>query len=83
MEQSVVLMIIGGAFVVFSVILFLWGRHERLAYRDQLAQRYDLREFLTNWPPRWWLKTLHLGGTIAIIVGGALLFIGLFIRISD
>lgn len=82
MEQSVVILIIGGAFIVFGAILFLWDRHENLAYRDKLMTRYDMREFMTSWPPRWWLKTLEMGGIISAIVGVGLLILGLILSLN-
>ncbi|MBI2858734.1 MAG: hypothetical protein HYX90_06625 [Chloroflexi bacterium] len=81
MDQSIVLMIIGAAFVAFGFILFVWGHHETSVYREKLMHRYDMREFMTNWPPRWWLKTLHLGGGIALAVGAALAVLGLIMKL--
>lgn len=83
MDQAVVLMIIGGSFVLFGVALYVWDRHESLAYRDKLMQRPDMREFMTNWPPRWWLKTLQFGGTIAVVVGVVLLILGIIFRATE
>lgn len=82
MDQSFVILIIGGAFIVFGAILFLWNRHENLAYRDKLMTRYDMREFMTNWPPHWWLKTLQTGGIISAVVGAGLLVLGLILNLK-
>lgn len=82
MDQSIVILIIGGAFIVFGAILFLWDRHENLAYRDKLMTRYDMREFMTAWPPRWWLKTLEMGAIISAIVGVGLLILGLVLILN-
>ena len=81
-DQPGVLMIIGGAFILVGIVLYLWDRHESLAYRDQLMQRPDMREFLTNWPPHWWLKTLHLGGSISLAIGIVLLGLGLIFHFT-
>lgn len=75
-------MIIGGAFMLFGISLYVWNRRENLAYRDRLMRRPDMREFMTGWPPRWWLKTLQLGGTIALVVGLALLVMGIVFHTS-
>ncbi|MDO8473617.1 MAG: hypothetical protein Q7T05_07365 [Dehalococcoidia bacterium] len=82
MEQTTVILIVGGAFIIFGAILFLWDRRENLAYRDKLISRHDMREFMTAWPPRWWLKTLQLGGIISLIVGVGLLILGLVLRLK-
>lgn len=79
-DQPGVLMIIGGVFILIGIVLYLWDRHESLAYRNQLMQRPDMREFLTNWPPHWWLKTLRFGGSISLAIGVILLGLGLVLR---
>lgn len=71
------IIVLGIIFISFGGVMFLWGHHERLTYRDALTQKPDMREFMTNWPPRWWLYTLDVGGFAAMAVGVVLLAIGL------
>jgi len=81
-DQPGVLMLIGGVFILFGIGLYLWDRRESLAYRNQLMQRPDMREFLTNWPPHWWLKALRLGGMISLAIGIVLLGLGLILQFT-
>ena len=81
-DQPGALMIIGGVFILIGIVLYLWDRHESLAYHDQLMQRHDMREFLTNWPPRWWLKAFYLGGSISLAIGIVLLGLGLIFHFT-
>ena len=73
-------LILGCVFIVFGIAMFLWARSERLAYRDKLTRMRDMREFMTNWPPRWWVNSLNIGGVIAVPIGIILLIMGLVFR---
>lgn len=79
-DQANMFLILGGVFIVFSLIMFRWARSEKQAYRNRLMQKPDLREFLTNWPPRWWVSVLNVGGFIGIPTGIVLIIIGLVFR---
>ena len=81
-DQPGVMMIVGGVFILIGIILYVLDQRESLAYRDQLMQKPDMREFLTNWPPRWWLKTLRLGGRISLAIGIVLLGLGLIFHFT-
>jgi hypothetical protein len=80
MDQSSMVMIVGGAFIFVGLVLFVMDRRESAAYRDRLMSKHDMVEFMTNWPPRWWLKALELGGVISVAVGVVLLGLGLILH---
>jgi len=72
--------VIIGAIIFFGGIGFVfWGRHEEDAYYDSLTTRFDLREFMSRWPPRPEPGALKLGGWIGIIVGLVVAGIGVAI----
>ena len=77
MDDSSLVLLIGGIFLAVGFIFVLWGLRERKAYMSSLVERQDMREFLTRWPERWWLNTLVMGGWIALAVGAVLLVLGL------
>jgi CHASE3 domain sensor protein len=66
----------GAVFVLLGIGATLWGRREENGYYDALATRFDVREFLSHWPPRIEPKALKIGGSIAIILGVLLLIAG-------
>jgi hypothetical protein len=76
MDDSTLVVVLGGIFAALGVVFVLWGLKERRSYLDSLTQRQDMREFLTHWPERWWLNTLTIGGWISVAVGVVLLILG-------
>jgi hypothetical protein len=62
-------LIVGGVIFIFGIVLLLWGKKEEQRYYDNLATRFDLREFFSRWPPRPEPGALKTGGWIAMIVG--------------
>ena len=76
-----ILVIIGGVLLVLGLIGILWGRHEERSYFESLADRPDMREFMSHWPVRPQAGALMTGGWIAVILGGMLLLVGLIIWI--
>jgi hypothetical protein len=71
------LMGVGGAFIIIGLVGLLWGRHEEKSYFRAMADRSDLREFVSHWPERPQLKALKIGGWIAIAVGLPILVTGI------
>ncbi|MFC1900938.1 hypothetical protein ACFLYN_05025 [Chloroflexota bacterium] len=67
--DSIVLMVMGGLFILLGVIAFIWGKKEERTYYDTLSTRPDTREFMDHWPPRPQFGALKIGGWIAIAVG--------------
>jgi hypothetical protein len=79
MSQRIVLMLIGGFFVLLGVIAIIWDRAEKTRYFDTISHRPDTREFLTGWPIRPQFGALKTGGFVAVILG-LVLFLGGFFR---
>jgi hypothetical protein len=78
LDQDIIIMMgIGGGFVVLGVLAILWGWYEEKSYMKYLASRRDLREFMVQWPVRPQAASLKIGGWIAIALGAVLLGVGL------
>ena len=76
-EDWLILMVVGGVFIILGLAAVLWGRHEERKYNDSLSRRRgDLREFLEHWPPRPQPGAPKIGGWIAIAVGLFMLILG-------
>ncbi len=76
-QDWLVVMVMGGVFVLLGLAAVLWGRGEEKSYYDSLAARPDAREFLEHTPDLPRSGALRIGGWIAIFVGVFLLVIGL------
>lgn len=74
-----ILMSVGGGFIILGLIGIMWGRHEEKSYFDSLAARPDLREFMNHWPERPQTGALRTGGWIAMALGLVLLVIGIIL----
>ena len=72
-----ILMGIGGGFIILGLLGIFWGRHEERAYFEALAERRDVREFVSHWPERPQPGALKIGGWITIILGTLLLVTGI------
>jgi len=79
--ESLILLIMGGAFVGSGIGLLFAGRREERGYYDNLASRADMREFLEQSSERPGLGSLRTGGLVSMIVGAVLLGIGGGLRI--
>lgn len=75
--EYLTLMGVGLGFIIIGVVGILWGRYEEKSYFRTLADRSDLREFMSHWPERPQPKALKIGGWIAIAVGVPVLVTGL------
>ena len=64
-----VLMIMGGSFILLGLGAFIWGKKEEKGYYNSLSGRRDTREFLEHWPPHPQFGALKIGGWIAIALG--------------
>ena len=73
--DAIILMGLGGGFIVLGIIGIIWGRREEKGYFDALASRSDLREFMNHWPERPQPGALRTGGWIAIAVGAVMLIV--------
>lgn len=74
--ENFMLMVVGGGFIILGLAGIIWGRHEDKSYFESLAERPDLREFMSHWPERPQPGALRIGGWIAIAVGLLLLVTG-------
>ncbi len=75
-NDFVVLMIIGGLFILLGLGAIFWGKTEEKRYFDSISSRQDSREFLEGWPRRPQFGSLQAGGWIAIAIGVLVLIIG-------
>ena len=62
-------LIVGASILLLGIIFIIWGKKEEENYYDSLTTRFDLREYVSHWPPRPEPGALKTGGWIAIIVG--------------
>ena len=73
MPLQLLLVIMGGCFVVFGIVFYFWGKYEENRYYNTIVHRFDVREYLERLPFRPEPGALRIGGTIALIVGILLL----------
>ncbi len=71
-----ILMGVGGLFILLGWATIFWGQREQKSYDNLLATRDDLREFLQHWPERSEPGALKVGGWIAVAIGLLLLVLG-------
>ena len=74
--DSIVLMVMGGIFILLGIAAIIWGKKEEKNYYDNLSTRPDTREFVEHWPPRPQFGALKTGGWITIAVGLLMLIWG-------
>jgi len=70
---------IGGGFIILGIIGVLWGRYEEKKYFEALAERRDVREFMSHWPERPQPGSLKIGGWIALAAGALMLVVGVIL----
>ena len=76
-QDGLILIGIGGLFLILGLVTVIWGRKEEKSYYNTLSTRYgDQREFMEHWPPRLQPSALKIGGLIAITVGAVMLVTG-------
>ena len=75
-QDWLVLVVMGGLFVLLGLAAIIWDRSEEKSYYDSLTSRRDVREFLEHQPQRPQLGALKIGGWIAIAVGAFMLVMG-------
>lgn len=78
MPQADLLILIGlgGLFVLLGVAAIFWGRSERKSYYNAIVTRHDVREYMQQTPERPEPGALKIGGVIAISVGLVMLLMG-------
>ena len=68
-QDYIILMGMGGLFVLLGLAGIFWGKGEEKSYYDSLAARPDVREFLEHAPEHPEPGALKIGGWIAIGIG--------------
>ena len=78
MPQSslVIIMVLGGLFVLLGLGAIIWGRSEEKSYYNSLSAHPDVREFLEHRPQHPQPVALKIGGWIAVAVGLFMLAMG-------
>jgi hypothetical protein len=74
--DGVILMGLGGLFVLLGLIAFIRGKREEKSYYNAISSRHDVREFLERNPERPEPGALKIGGWIAITIGLLMLLTG-------
>jgi len=75
-RDLLILMGMGGLFVILGIASIFWGKGEEKSYYDALSSRHDVREFLEHEPERPEPGALKIGGWIAIAIGLLMLVMG-------
>ena len=71
-----IVMSMGGVFILLGLATVLWGRGEEKSYYDSISTRPDVREYLEHKPERPEPGALKIGGWLAISIGLLMLAIG-------
>lgn len=80
--ETIILMAVGGGFILLGIIIILWGRYEEKRLFDALAEKRDLREFSLKHVESPQPGALRIGGWISVALGALLLLIGIILRFS-
>ena len=75
-RDFLILMGMGGLFVILGIASIFWGRSEEKSYYDAISTRPDAREFLEHEPKVPQPGALKLGGWIAIGIGLLMVVMG-------
>lgn len=73
----IVLMVMGGVFILLGIGAIMWGRGEEKSYYDKISTRTDVREFLEHEPQYPQFGALKIGGRIAIIIALFMIAMGI------
>lgn len=77
--DSLIVLILGGFFIIAGGVMLAVGFREEKGYYDALSTKRDLREFVTHNPERPEPGSLRTGGWISLVVGVAVIVIGLLV----
>jgi len=75
-REWLVLMGMGGVFILLGLGALLWGRSEEKSYYNALSSRPDVREFFEHSPLRPEPRALKIGGWIAVVIGALMVLMG-------
>lgn len=71
-----IVIILGGLFILIGAGFFLWGRSEEREYYKAISTRNDVREYMEHTPVRPEPGGLKAGGIIAFFLGLFMLILG-------
>ena len=71
-----IVIILGGIFILIGVVAFLWGKNEEKEYYKAISTRSDVREYMEHTPERPEPGGLKVGGIIAFFLGLFMLILG-------
>jgi hypothetical protein len=72
----VIVMGLGGLFILLGVGSFFWGRKEAADYYKDISSHTDVREYIEHTPERPEPGGLKIGGILSIIIGLFMLVMG-------
>ena len=72
----IIVMSLGGVFILLGVSALLWGKREEKDYYQSISSHIDVREYMQHTPERPEPGGLKIGGIIAIITGLFILILG-------
>jgi hypothetical protein len=75
LSDLIIIIIIGGIFLVLGAIGLFFGRKEEGTYYSTISERIDVREFLEHLPGRPEPGALRTGGKICFAIGIVMLLI--------
>ena len=75
-QDWLILMGMGGLFILIGLVAIIWGKSEEKSYYNSLSTRIDVREFLERSPEYPEPRALKIGGWIAIVVGLVMVAMG-------
>ena len=77
MTDLLILMVMGGLFVILGLAVIFWDRSEQKNYYNAISpRRVDVREYMEQSPKRPEFEAIKVGGRIAIIIGLVLFIMG-------
>jgi hypothetical protein len=76
-HDLIIMIIIGGIFVVLGIFGVFWGGREEGAWYSTISERIDVREFLDRSPGRPEPDALRIGAKICFAVGIIVLLVAL------
>jgi len=77
----IVLIVMGGVFILLAIGSILWGRGEEKGYYNRLSSRTDVREYMEHEPHWPQFGALKIGGRIALAVGVFMIIMGIVLLV--
>ncbi len=74
--DSLIMMGMGGLFILLGLVAIFWDRSEQKSYYNAISTRTDVREYMEHFPKRPEFGGLKISGWIAITLGLVLLIMG-------